>query len=83
MWCRAAAGVQRTAALIIISSTLLLHCLPQHLSSEINFVFVIRGGQVYREAVNSPLCDAVHLTEIKSSFNCDTFMAAVDVNLFQ
>jgi dihydrofolate reductase len=114
------------------------------LSSDINFVFVIRGGQVYRsvtnletdlfafsqlslyvpttvspsclscvvfffppihehhqsatsieilivlcemascrEAVNSPLCDAVHLTEIKSSFNCDTFMAAVDVNLFQ
>lgn len=46
-------------------------------------MFVIDGGQVYREAVNSPLCDAIHLTEIKSSFDCDTFLAAVDVNLFQ
>lgn len=34
MWCRTAAGVQRTAALIIISSTLLLHCLPHHLCLE-------------------------------------------------
>ncbi|CAM6007674.1 unnamed protein product [Sphagnum balticum] len=53
------------------------------LSSEIKFVFVIGGGQVYRVAMSSPLCDAIHLTEIKSSFDCDTFMAAVDVNLFQ
>jgi dihydrofolate reductase/thymidylate synthase len=35
------------------------------------------------EAMNSPLCDAIHVTEIDSSFQCDTFMPAVDTNLFR
>jgi dihydrofolate reductase/thymidylate synthase len=35
------------------------------------------------EAMTSPLCDAIHVTEIDSSFQCDTFMPAVDTNLFQ
>ncbi|CAK9857715.1 unnamed protein product [Sphagnum jensenii] len=53
------------------------------LSSEVESVFVIGGGQVYSEAMNSPLCDAIHVTEIDSSFQCDTFMPAVDTNLFR
>ncbi|CAM6020824.1 unnamed protein product [Sphagnum balticum] len=53
------------------------------LSSEVESVFVIGGGQVYSEAMTSPLCDAIHVTEIDSSFQCDTFMPAVDTNLFR
>lgn len=35
--------------------------------------FVIGGGKVYQEAIFSPHCDSIYLTEIKSNFSCDTF----------
>ncbi|BDA43329.1 Bifunctional dihydrofolate reductase-thymidylate synthase [Coccomyxa sp. Obi] len=39
----------------------------------IETVFVIGGGQVYEEALPSPLCSAVHFTAIESEVDCDTF----------
>ncbi|GMP51199.1 hypothetical protein CsSME_00017529 [Camellia sinensis var. sinensis] len=39
-------------------------------------VFVIGGGQILREALNAPGCDAIHITEI------DTFIPAVDMSVF-
>jgi dihydrofolate reductase/thymidylate synthase len=30
----------------------------------------------------SPLCDAIHFTEIESDFQCDAFCPAVDLNFF-
>ena len=45
---------------------------------EIETVFVIGGGQVYKEAIESPLCDAIHLTEIDSDFECDTHFPLID-----
>ncbi|RVW22922.1 Bifunctional dihydrofolate reductase-thymidylate synthase [Vitis vinifera] len=41
-------------------------------------VFVIGGGQILREALNAPGCDAIHITEIETSFECDTFIPAID-----
>ena len=35
--------------------------------------FVIGGGKVYQEAISSPHCESIHITEIKSNFSCDTF----------
>ena len=32
-------------------------------------VFVIGGGQMPREAIRAPGCDAIHVTEIETSFN--------------
>lgn len=32
--------------------------------SKVENVFVIGGGQVYKEAISSPLCSAIHLTEV-------------------
>ena len=37
----------------------------------------------YREALNAPGCDAIHITEIETSFECDTFIPAIDSLVFQ
>ncbi|XP_059633687.1 bifunctional dihydrofolate reductase-thymidylate synthase-like isoform X2 [Cornus florida] len=46
-------------------------------------VFVIGGGQILREALNAPGCDAIHMTEIETSIECDTFIPPVDISVFQ
>lgn len=46
-------------------------------ASELEHVFVIGGGQVYREAVASNLCAAIHLTAIDADFECDTHFPAI------
>uniref|UniRef100_A0A5B7AZB7 Bifunctional dihydrofolate reductase-thymidylate synthase n=1 Tax=Davidia involucrata TaxID=16924 RepID=A0A5B7AZB7_DAVIN len=45
-------------------------------------VFVIGGGQILREALNAPGCDAIHITEIETDIECDTFIPAVDASVF-
>ncbi len=39
--------------------------------------------QVYREALASPLCTAVHLTRIEQQFECDTHFPALDPAAFK
>ncbi|KAK6946274.1 Dihydrofolate reductase domain, partial [Dillenia turbinata] len=46
-------------------------------------VFVIGGGQILREALNAPGCDAVHITEIETNIECDTFIPPIDSSIFQ
>ncbi|PSC67794.1 bifunctional dihydrofolate reductase-thymidylate synthase, partial [Micractinium conductrix] len=46
-------------------------------------VFVIGGGQVYKEALESPLLEAVHLTVVEAEAECDTFMPPVDESRFR
>ncbi|KAH9621770.1 hypothetical protein KSS87_016551 [Heliosperma pusillum] len=46
-------------------------------------VFVIGGGQILRETLNAPACDAIHLTEIESNIECDTFIPSADTSLFR
>uniref|UniRef100_A0ACD5W3W8 Uncharacterized protein n=1 Tax=Avena sativa TaxID=4498 RepID=A0ACD5W3W8_AVESA len=46
-------------------------------------VFVIGGGQILREALNGPACEAIHLTDIQSNIECDTFIPPVDFSVFQ
>lgn len=36
-----------------------------------------------REALNAPGCDAIHITEIENSIECDTFIPAIDLSEFQ
>ena len=38
---------------------------------------------MYREALNAPGCEAIHITEIQASIECDTFMPPVDSSVFQ
>ncbi|XAR61726.1 Dihydrofolate reductase [Bertholletia excelsa] len=51
--------------------------------SLIEKVFIIGGGQILRETLNAPGCDAIHLTEIESSIECDTFIPPVDFSVFR
>ncbi|KAJ0077623.1 hypothetical protein Patl1_36480 [Pistacia atlantica] len=46
-------------------------------------VFVIGGGQILGEALNAPGCDAIHITEIETSIDCDTFIPPIDLSVFQ
>jgi dihydrofolate reductase/thymidylate synthase len=50
-------------------------------------VFVIGGAQVYAEALASPQCEAVHLTEVAgvegAAFKCDAFLPAIDAAKFK
>jgi dihydrofolate reductase/thymidylate synthase len=38
---------------------------------------------IYRETLNAPGCDAIHISEIETSFECDTFLPAIDHSVFQ
>lgn len=46
-------------------------------------VFMIGGGQILGEAINAPECDAIHMTEIESHMDCDTFIPPVDLSVYQ
>lgn len=65
-----------------ISSALeLLAASPYSLSIE--KVFLIGGGEILRDALNGQGCDAIHLTEIEASIDCDTFIPPIDVSVFR
>lgn len=52
-------------------------------SQSIEKVFVIGGGQILKEALNAPQCDAIHITEIETSIDCDTFIPPIDFSMFR
>ncbi|KAK9847913.1 hypothetical protein WJX84_009309, partial [Apatococcus fuscideae] len=53
------------------------------LANSIEHVFVIGGGQVYKEAIQSELCAAIHLTQIDEDYDCDTFFPKIDQSRFK
>ncbi|XP_010516792.1 PREDICTED: bifunctional dihydrofolate reductase-thymidylate synthase 1-like [Camelina sativa] len=65
-----------------VNSALDLLALPPYCLS-IERVFVIGGGDILREALNMPSCDAIHLTEIDTSIDCDTFIPGIDASVYQ
>uniref|UniRef100_M4D9B9 Bifunctional dihydrofolate reductase-thymidylate synthase n=1 Tax=Brassica campestris TaxID=3711 RepID=M4D9B9_BRACM len=65
-----------------VDSALHLLAAPPYCLS-IERVFVIGGGDILREALNMPSCDAIHLTEIDTSIECDTFIPEVDTCVYQ
>jgi dihydrofolate reductase/thymidylate synthase len=46
-------------------------------------VFVIGGGQVYSEAMQSDACAAIHLTLVEAEVEADTFFPAIDPARFR
>ncbi|KAI4342149.1 hypothetical protein MLD38_026804 [Melastoma candidum] len=64
-----------------LSSALeLLASSPYH--SSIERVFVIGGGEIFREALNGPGCDAIHFIDVETRLECDTFMPEIDTSMF-
>ncbi|GAU47467.1 hypothetical protein TSUD_90350 [Trifolium subterraneum] len=45
-------------------------------------VFLTGGGEIFREALHGPGCEAIHITEIEASIECDTFMPRIDFSVF-
>ncbi|EOA27011.1 hypothetical protein CARUB_v10023109mg [Capsella rubella] len=70
---------------VLVCSTMesaleLLATAPYSLSIET--VFVIGGGELLRNYMNAPDCEAIHLTEIDISVPCDAFAPRVDTSLY-
>ncbi|XP_012843023.1 PREDICTED: bifunctional dihydrofolate reductase-thymidylate synthase 1-like isoform X1 [Erythranthe guttata] len=65
-----------------MSSALKLLAGPPY-SFNIEKVFLIGGGQILREAFNALQCDAIHITELKSFIECDTFIPPIDMSVYQ
>lgn len=40
-------------------------------------VFVIGGGQIYKQAINLPECDSIYITKIHHDIECDTFFPSI------
>ncbi|CAH9107091.1 unnamed protein product [Cuscuta epithymum] len=75
-----------TAENVVICGSLgsalqLLASSPYSLSIE--KVFVIGGGEIFREALNANKCEAIHITAIEADIDCDTFMPPIDITAFQ
>ncbi|XP_021759297.1 bifunctional dihydrofolate reductase-thymidylate synthase-like isoform X2 [Chenopodium quinoa] len=64
-----------------LSSALKLLAEPPHYTST-EKVFVIGGGEILKEALNDPGCEAIHLTDIEVNIECDTFIPQIDSLLF-
>ena len=45
-------------------------------------IFVVGGGQVYKEAIAAPECAVIHMTAIESDIECDTFFPDIDPQRF-
>ncbi|MCL7050868.1 hypothetical protein MKW94_016060 [Papaver nudicaule] len=78
-------GISTTENVIIcgslISALELLATSPYCLSIE--KVFVIGGGEILKNELNAPSCDAIHITEIDADMECDVFIPPVDLSQFQ
>ncbi|KAI3910237.1 hypothetical protein MKW92_001192 [Papaver armeniacum] len=65
----------------LVSALELLATSPYCLSIE--KVFVIGGGEILKDELNAPSCDAIHITEIDADIECDVFIPPVDLSQFQ
>jgi dihydrofolate reductase len=46
--------------------------------SDAGAVFVIGGGQIFREAIGHPDLETIYLTRVHATLDCDTFFPAID-----
>ncbi|CAG8557617.1 18524_t:CDS:2 [Racocetra fulgida] len=46
-------------------------------------IFIIGGGDIYKEAIELPLCEYILLTKVYKNFNCDAFFPKIDENLYE
>lgn len=50
------------------------------LKSKIENIFVIGGGQIYKQAITLPECSKLYITEVDDETPCDTFFPAIPSN---
>jgi dihydrofolate reductase len=67
---------------VIVSTSLeeaLTFLSTPEMSDVVDEVFIIGGGSIYKEAINSPLCNKIYLTSVEDEFDdIDTFFPVID-----
>lgn len=53
------------------------------LSDNVDKVFVIGGESIYREALNSPLCTRIFLTQVLADVQCDKFFPTIPAMFYR
>jgi len=54
-----------------------------NLSDEIEKVFIIGGGSLYKQTINRADIDKIYITRINHEYNCDTFFPEIPANFNQ
>jgi len=55
-------------------------CLEHYQNETARTVFIIGGGQIYKEALESNVVDEMYITEVNHTFDADTFFPEVKSN---
>ncbi|VVD05152.1 unnamed protein product [Leptidea sinapis] len=58
-----------------------LAIIEQH--PNIESTWVIGGGEIYKLALEHPNCNQIYITDIKKTFQCDTFFPDIDMSKFK
>ncbi|KAL9238221.1 hypothetical protein vseg_012676 [Gypsophila vaccaria] len=74
-------GLENVMVCGSLDSALELLALPPY-DDLIETVFNIGGGVLLRETLNAPACDAIHITEMETNIECDTFIPSIDTYAF-
>jgi len=53
-------------------------CLEHYKNETERTVFIIGGGQIYKEALESDVVDEMYITEVNHTFNADTFFPEIN-----
>ncbi|KAK9691058.1 hypothetical protein RND81_09G173200 [Saponaria officinalis] len=74
-------GLENALVCRSLDTALELLALPPY-DDLVETVFNIGGGVLLRETLNAPACDAIHITEMETSIECDTFIPSIDTYSF-
>lgn len=69
----------------VIGGGQVLRCVIRCFFSDVETIFVDYNDVsdlIHREALNAPGCDAIHITKIEASIECDTFIPTIDTSVF-
>jgi dihydrofolate reductase len=57
-------------------------CLEYFKNEKERTIFIIGGGQIYKEAISLDLIDTMYITEVAARFEADTFFPLLDENTY-
>lgn len=79
--------ITRNRQYSVPDNVLMAHSLEQMLAQlkereDVETVFVLGGGQIYRQAVEMAECRRIYLTRVHQRYECDAFFPAVDASVY-
>ncbi|ORX48982.1 hypothetical protein BCR36DRAFT_404907 [Piromyces finnis] len=61
----------------------LKECLENLSKQEHGTIFLIGGGQIYKEGIQHPSCENLFITNVKGKYDCDTFFPEIPSDTFK